>query len=146
MSEPRRLGPADRQAWLAKRHALWPHHTEDSLAPELDEILADPERRAGFGTLDGTSLIAFAEASGRPWGDGCRTRPVAWLEGIYVDEGRRHQGLALRLVDAVTAWAKSRNLVELGSDVHFDNAASLAAHAHWGFAEIKRQVVLRKDI
>ena len=36
-------------------------------------------------------------------------------------------------MEAVEAWARERNFVELGSDVESDNLSSLSAHVSLGF-------------
>jgi aminoglycoside 6'-N-acetyltransferase I len=140
----RPLAIGDRPAWTQLRHALWPRHSAAELGEELVGMLA--EGLAGFGAFDDDMLVGFAEASVRPYGDGCDTAPVAWLEGIYVAPGWRRRGIGARLVAAVEAWARDRGLRELGSDVEIDNATSLASHARWGFAETGRVVMLRKDL
>jgi aminoglycoside 6'-N-acetyltransferase I len=144
VAEPtiRPLGPADHAAWAGLRHALWPEIGRAELGHELEELLRTPF--AGFGAFDGTAMIGFAEVSERPWGDGCDTAPVAWLEGIFMAPTHRRQGIARRLVAAVEAWARARDLTELGSDAELDNLVSRIGHARWGFAETERVVRFRK--
>jgi aminoglycoside 6'-N-acetyltransferase I len=146
MAEIRRLDLADKQAWAEQRLALWPEGSLAEFSAEIDQMLADADRQPGFGIFIGARMGGFAEASEREWGNGCLTAPVAWLEGIYIDPAYRRAGLASQLVKAVIAWARARNLTELGSDVSVDNAVSLFSHRQWGFVETERLVVLRKDI
>jgi aminoglycoside 6'-N-acetyltransferase I len=138
----RPLSIADRDGWAAMRHALWPHATLEELAAEMDGLFG-PDF-AGFGAFDGAMLIGFAEVSQRPYGDGCDTAPVAWLEGILVRHAYRRANVARRLVAAVEDWARSRGLTELGSDAELDNLLSRLTHARWGFAETERVVRYRK--
>ena len=70
----------------------------------------------------------------RPYGDGCDTAPVPWLEGIYVAAGLsppRHRPAAARTT--VEDWARGRGFTELGSDADLDNLTSRLSHALWGF-------------
>jgi aminoglycoside 6'-N-acetyltransferase I len=138
----RALGPGDRDAWAALRHALWPDTAAAELRAELEEM---PDATfAGFGAFRGETLVGFAEVSERLHGDGCDTAPVAWLEGIYVFAGWRRQGIGRQLVAAVETWARARGLSEFGSDAELANVGSRLSHALWGFAETGRIVTFRK--
>ncbi len=144
MPEIRRLAARDREAWLRLRLALWPREDASDFDDDITGMLADPEAMPAFGAFDGERLVGFAEAGERPWGDGCETAPVGWLEGIYVDPDYRRQGVGRALVAAVTDWAKSRGYSELGSDAAVENVISLQSHAKWGLEETKRIVIFRK--
>jgi GNAT superfamily N-acetyltransferase len=93
MPELRPLGEADRQQWLALRLALWPRKGSHGFDADITEILGSGGRLAAFGAFDGDRLIGFIEVGERPWGDGCETSPVGWVEGIYVDPAHRRSGL-----------------------------------------------------
>ena len=99
-----------------------------------------------IGAFVGAELVGFAEAEIRPWGTGCDTAPVAWLEGIYVRPERRRQGIGRRLVEAVADWGRARGMTELGSDAWLDNLESRLSHALWGFEETKRVVMFRRRL
>lgn len=144
MVEIRRLEERDREAWLALRLALWPRKDAAEFDEDITGILADPELMPAFGAFDGDRLVGFAEAGERPYGDGCETAPVGWLEGIYVHPDYRRHGVGQALVTAVTDWAKSRGYSELGSDAAVENHVSQQSHAHWGFEETERIVMFRK--
>lgn len=144
MPEIRRLAAPDREAWLRLRLALWPREDSSGFDEDIRGMLADPEAMPAFGAFDGERLVGLAEAGERPWGDGCKTAPVGWLEGIYVDPDYRRQGVGRALVVAVTDWAKSRGYSELGSDAAVENVISLQSHAKWGFEETERIVMFRK--
>ncbi|HTJ57758.1 MAG TPA: GNAT family N-acetyltransferase [Devosiaceae bacterium] len=138
----RPLTPRDIEAWVGLRHKLWPAESTTSLRDELATLAAD--EFAGFGAFEGERLVGFAEVSQRPYGDGCDTAPVAWLEGIFVLAEYRRRGVGRQLVSAVEAWALAKGLVELGSDAELDNLTSRLSHALWGFAETERAVRFRK--
>jgi aminoglycoside 6'-N-acetyltransferase I len=69
---------------------------------------------------------------------------VAYLEGWYVDEDLRRQGVGTALVRAAEAWARSKGLKEFASDTQLANAGSQLAHAALGFTEVERLVAYRK--
>ena len=146
MAEIRRLEERDRAAWLTLRIALWPREDTAAFAGDITGILADSELMPAFGAFDGDRLVGFAEAGERPFGDGCETAPVGWLEGIYIEQEYRRQGIGRALVAAVTDWAKARGYAELGSDALMENHISLQSHVRWGFEETKRIVMFRKRL
>jgi len=139
----RRFSAVDFPDWAALRHTLWPSTAQGELEAELPAMLAGGGL-AGFGVFDGRYLVGFAEVSERPYGDGCDTAPVAWLEGIYVRAAYRRHGIARQLVTTVEEWARARGLSELGSDAELDNVVSRLGHARWGFEETERVVRFRK--
>ena len=143
MTDIRQLTEADRQQWLAQRLALWPREDATAFDVEMAATLATPATMVAFGAFEDGRLVGFAEAAERPWGEGCETAPVAWLEGIYIEPEARRAGIGRLLVDAVCNWARVREYQELGSDVLEENAGSLASHANWGFEETTRVVNFR---
>ena len=140
----RPLTLSDRAAWAALRHALWPRHPVAELSADLDDMQGDDFYN--LGAFAGSELVGFAEAEIRPWGSGCDTAPVAWLEGIYVVPVARRQGIARRLVEAVADWGRAQGLTELGSDAVLDNLQSRLTHALWGFEETERVVMMRRKL
>ncbi len=126
------------------RALLWP----DEDAAELEEDLTDPG-------ADGTEvafvaerpeggLCGFAEASIRKYANSNDESPCAFLEGWWVDEDVRRQGIGRALIDAVEDWARKNGFHELGSDALLDNTLSHTAHRALGFEERERVVYFRK--
>jgi aminoglycoside 6'-N-acetyltransferase I len=146
----RPLAPADRNAWLRMRTALWPEDA-DALPGETDAHFGGAPAAWSLAAVfvaervDG-GLCGFAEASLRPFADACEEAPCAYLEGLYVDEDVRRGGVARALVAAVEAWARDLGHHELGSDYLIDNAASAAWHAAHGFDVVERLVMVRKKL
>jgi aminoglycoside 6'-N-acetyltransferase I len=131
--------------WAALRHALWPEDTLENLIREAEAMLA----RSGsmvFVARDADAIAGFAEASLRPYVNGCEGSPVPFVEGLYVVPGARRHGVARALIIAVENWARSRGCRELASDVLLDNIASQDAHQALGFVETERVVYYRKPI
>lgn len=141
-------GPRDLDAWTDLRHALWPHLALDGHRGEIAEALEKPERLVAFLCFDPDGrAIGLAEASIRfDYVNGCKTSPVAFLEGIIVLPSARRTGVARLLVSAVSDWARSKGLSELGSDASLDNTTSHAMHAALGFDETQRVVYFRKAL
>lgn len=101
---------------------------------------------AGFIAYDLVGMaIGFADVSLRwDYVNGCDTSPVAFLEGVYVEEEFRGQGVAAALIAEVTRWAISKGVSELASDADIANIDSHRMHAALGFEETERVVYFRK--
>jgi aminoglycoside 6'-N-acetyltransferase I len=139
----RQMGAADRDLWARLRAALWPQETAEVHAQDVDAMLGDA---SGFGFVaeldDGA--VGFAEITIRPFANGCDSRPVPFLEGIWVERHFRRRGIGARLVGAVEAFAAARGFREIGSDALLENKVSHAAHRRWGFCETETVVHFRK--
>ncbi|MEI6642564.1 MAG: aminoglycoside 6'-N-acetyltransferase [Novosphingobium sp.] len=140
-------GPDHLDGWAALRHALWEETPASEHRAEAEEQLAEPERFLNLVALDGGAVVGFAEASIRhEYVNGCETSPVLFLEGIFVDEALRRQGLARRLVAAVADWGRVRGCREFASDTWHDDLESHAFHLAAGFAETERVVYFRQEL
>ena len=84
----------DQAEWLRLRSALWPDCPLADHHVEMAEQLADEKSFAVFVADRGNGQLAgFLEASLRRYAEGCRTSPVGYIEGWYVDEDVRRQGV-----------------------------------------------------
>jgi aminoglycoside 6'-N-acetyltransferase I len=142
----RKMVAADRPVWAELRAHLWTDESPEVLRSELDEFL----QREGFwgflAELPGGDPAGFAELAVRDYANGCLSRPVPFLEGIWVDPRVRRQGIGAALLAAAEAFLIVQGFSELGSDALIDNGESHAAHAAWGFAETERVVYFRKRL
>lgn len=144
----RPVRPEDRDGWAAMRRTLF----GDFDPPEIDGFLATGrfdgfDRCAVFvAQTPGGALVGFAEASARPYAEGCETTPVGYLEGWFVEEGWRGRGVGAKLVRAVEDWARAQGLTEIASDADIANHASHKAHAALGFQEAERIVCFAKAL
>lgn len=130
-------------AQLASR--LWEHDPAD-LAEEFAQLTASDEA-ACFLAFKGESAVGFAQCQLRhDYVEGCDTSPVGFLEGIYVEEASRNQGVARALLHACEDWARSIGCTEFGSDCEIDNHASLAWHLKAGFEEVNRTIWFAKKL
>lgn len=142
----RRANVEDKPDWLRMRLLLWTYATADGFAPELDPILADPNQAAFIASLPDGRRVGFLEAGLRAYGEGCETSPVGYVEGIYVDEDLRGQGLALRLMRAAEDWSREKGCTEIASDTWLDNEASIQMHLRLGYEEMERLVHFAKKL
>lgn len=115
---------------------------------ETAALLSEPARAAVFLARDADgAAIAFAEATLRTdYVNGCTTSPVAFLEGIFVREDRRRDGVASLLCRAVEDWAIALGLTELASDADIANDVSHRMHRALRFEETERVVYFRKRL
>lgn len=137
--------PADLAIWAACAAALWSGETAAAHAAEI-AATAGAERRAFAAFAPEGAAVGFAELGLRSYANGCESRPVPFLEGVWTAPDVRRSGAGRALIDHIGGLLRAAGHTEIGSDVLIDNAASLAAHAAWGFAEVERVVCLRKDL
>ena len=90
--------------------------------------------------------MGFIELSIRSHAEGCESDRVAYVEGWFVDETRRGQGIGAALMAAAQEWGRAHRATELASDAEVDNAGSIAAHCALGFAEVGRIVCFKKEL
>lgn len=115
---------------------LWPEHDFDELYEET-KVSKD----FYFGYLFDDKLVGFTQVSIRyDYVNGSTTSPVGFLEGIYVVEGYRNQGIGKALLDYSSQFLKEKGCKELGSDALIDNTISHKFHEKMGFKEVERVV------
>lgn len=142
----RRVTKADRHEWLRMRVLLWTGVDPDNLAGELDAMLQDPDAPIFVAERPGAGLCGLLEAGMRRYADGCDSSPVGYIEGWYVDEDVRGQGIGAALMAEAEDWARDRGLKEMASDAEISNAASLEAHLALGYRETERLVHFAKTL
>jgi aminoglycoside 6'-N-acetyltransferase I len=140
----RQMSAADRTAWACMRASLWPDETLQQHAEEIDQLLRDRETWSFIAETSAGAEVGFAEIAIRKYANGCDSRPVAFLEGIWVSEQFRRRGVGAQIVSHIGSFLAARGFQELGSDTPLDNAASQSAHLRWGFSETERVVYFRK--
>jgi len=151
LGQPMKIAQAtaeDADAWLELRLALWPGDRREEFAAELAALLVDPGDTVNLiAYADTGEAIGFAEAAlRRDYVEGCKTSPVAFLEGIYVAPDYRRKGVAAALIRAVEEWGRQNRCTEFASDARIDNLDSQAMHRAIGFTETVRVVYFRKLI
>jgi len=152
----RPVAPSDRDAWVEMRAQLWPDHSPEELAREVDSYLSGGALWK-YGSLSipfhalvaedpAHRLVGFLEVSLRPFADKCRTGPVGYLEGWFVVPARRRQGVGRALVTAGEAWASARGCVEMASDARVGNTVSADSHGALGYQEVERLIHFRRGL
>jgi len=131
---------------------LWPDVPAEEHARERDEILSTRK----FGTLPGEILVSYAENGAltgfievglRSHADGCDFKqPVGYVEGWFVRETFRNQGVGRLLMRTAEDWARSQGCLEIASDTWISNEGSQHAHQALGFEVVDRCVHFRKNL
>ncbi len=84
------MGRADQTVWSDMRMALWPGESAQAHADMIDEMLSDTDAWDFVAETAEGVAVAFAEVMVRAFANGCETRPVPFLGGIWVrDQFRR---------------------------------------------------------
>ena len=125
---------------------LWPEHSVEEMAEEFDSLLAR-EDAVVFLYREQGKAVGFAQCQlRRDYVEGTESSPVGYLEGIYVREGTRRQGVARKLLSACESWAKAQGCAEFASDCELDNTDSQRFHQAVGFKEANRIVAYVKKL
>lgn len=139
----RELGGADQEMWLSMYRQLWPDHRDEDLAAEIDRIRKSSKRSAFVAEVGGIPA-GFAEYALRDYANGCHSQPVPFLEGIWVAESFRGQGIARALMEFLSDRARRAGFTEFGSDVELSNYASQLMHERMGFEQTEKVIYYRK--
>lgn len=125
---------------------LWPAHDYEELRQEMGETLSQPDA-AFFLAFDGETPVGFAQCQlRRDYVEGTESSPVGYLEGIFVAEGYRRQGIARALLRACENWSKEQGCTEFASDCELTNTESLMFHLKLGFLEANRIICFTKKL
>jgi aminoglycoside 6'-N-acetyltransferase I len=134
------------------RCALWPESSASHHAAELTAVLNGSSQRVYPLMIfvaeenDGT-MAGFLEANLRSAADGCDEKlTVGYVEGWFVAESRRGQGLGAALLRAAEDWARAQGCVEMASDTDISNTLSLHVHQASGFTISARSILFRKRL
>ncbi len=143
----RELEPSDLQELFRLRGLLWDQVPAGDHRTEVLDILSHSDTEQIFvAESDNGNLAGFLEVSIRPFVEDCETENVGYLEGWFVDEKHRRQGIGRDLVRTAEIWAKAKGCTEMASDVEFGNSISLSAHKELGYGETSRLVHLKKNL
>jgi aminoglycoside 6'-N-acetyltransferase I len=142
----REIVESDRDDWVRLRDALWPGSLSDHEA-ETRKYFADRSQVPAVfvADLDGR-LVGFLELDYRKYAPGCRSSPVPFIEGWYVEPAWQRRGIGRALVEAAEARALEMGHIEIASDTEFENADSLAAHRALGYDLVERIACFRRSL
>jgi aminoglycoside 6'-N-acetyltransferase I len=143
---------ADQDQLAKMRELLWPESSMEDHRKEVAEVL----RSGRYGTLpmailvsqgEAGTLTGFLEVGLRSHADGCDpAQPVGFVEGWFVHEAFRRQGIGSALMRSAEEWARSHGCVEMASDTWLDDETSIDAHQSLGFEVVDRCVHFRKPL
>src|SRR5215831_3718798 len=134
--------------------ALWPASSAEEHAQELRLILGGRASLVltmplAIFVAEGSDgiLVGFLEVDLRSHADGCNpSQPVGYIEGWYVAEDHRHQGIGKKLLERAEDWARSHKCAEIASDALINNEVSQHAHEALGYEVVDRCVHYRKRL
>jgi aminoglycoside 6'-N-acetyltransferase I len=141
----RRVSNLDYAEWMRMRRLLWPDETTHGHDTAIDEILNAKEAWAFIAETDGTAK-GFAEVSLRKAANGGKSRPVPFLEGVWVEPPHRRQGIGRGLIAHIEALLRAKGFDELGFGSLIENSSAYHAHQAWGFFETERVIYFRKSL
>ena len=137
---------ADVEAWSEQRAELWPELDVHEHAVEAVQWLSDPSTDALLAVSGDGTLLGFAEVGLRAYAEGCESSPVGYVEGWFVEEPVRRQGVGRALMRAAEDWARGKGCTELASDTEVHNTVSQEAHERLGFERVETIVVYRRSL
>jgi aminoglycoside 6'-N-acetyltransferase I len=125
---------------------LWPGHTLEEFIQDMKQLIAQPDS-AVILFYQEDKAIGFAQCQLRyDYVEGTSSSPVGYLEGLYVKEAFRKQGVAKNLVAFCEHWAKQKGCREFASDCELGNEESLETHLKLGFTEANRIICFTKKL
>jgi aminoglycoside 6'-N-acetyltransferase I len=136
--------PSDFRAWIDLRFKLWPDCPLERHQLEVAQVSASPG--VAVASID-CELVGFAEVSIRAdHVEGTSIAPVPYLEGWYVSDVHRGQGIGRALLAFVEEWSARNGYRELASDAALDDEKSIRLQAMLGFQEVGRTVHFVKSL
>ena len=126
------------------RVKLWPDPPPERV--EVGRLYAKPNYMVWLAESDEDEVVGFLEAQTCNRADGCESDSILYIEGWFVEENFRQQGVGSALMQAAEAWAREHGIEELGSDALIDNHISHRAHKKLGFQEVDRQISYAKKL
>jgi aminoglycoside 6'-N-acetyltransferase I len=131
--------------------SLWPEssaeeHSHEAL-PILDGTAPGTLPVVIFVAEFDSEIAGFIEVGLRSHADGCdNLHPVGFLEGWFVVDEYRKQGVGAALLAAAENWARAQGCVEMASDTWIDSEQSQRVHESLKFEVVDRCVHYRKAL
>lgn len=125
---------------------MWKSNSIGKLTEEFCDYISKGNCVVVLAILDDCA-IGFAQCGLRnDYVEGTDTSPVGYLEGIFVEEDYRKNGLAKDMLDVCQKWAKEHGCTEFASDCELVNEDSLKFHLKMGFEEANRIICFTKKL
>lgn len=144
----REATPEDSTELVRMRCALWPGSREEHASEVQTFFSGDSNQIDGVFVAENTPgrLIGFIELRLRDYAEGASISPVPYVEGWFIDEVFRSQGVGKALMQRAEEWARAGGFSELASDTEVENKTSFKAHTSLGFEETDRIVCFLKKL
>jgi len=148
----RQAHPSDKDELAKMRELLWPESSMEEHRKELESVLRSRMNGSLPMTIlisqdQGGALTGFIEVGLRSHADGCDpARPVGFVEGWFVYEAFRKQGIGAELMRSAEAWARTQGCLEMASDTWIDDERSIHTHQALGFEVVDRCIHFRKPL
>ncbi|KAA3615374.1 MAG: GNAT family N-acetyltransferase [Calditrichaeota bacterium] len=126
--------------WKNYRNTVFNSLSDKFHEIEMEKILNDIDWFCYFLTNDNNQIIGLAELSSRNIVDGCLSSPVAYIEGLYIEEQYRGKGAGKETMRAIHRWCKQRGFTELAADTELENLGAQKFFNAVGFNETYRVV------
>lgn len=123
----------DLRGWVQMATVLWPDDPVPLLADEFRGALADDEQVCYICSIDGNDAGFVTASLRREHVPGAESKPVGYLEGLFVYAQHRRRGVARELVGRAEEWARARGCREMGSDTWDWNKDSERFHNSVGY-------------
>ncbi|MCB0283364.1 MAG: GNAT family N-acetyltransferase [Calditrichae bacterium] len=134
-------------ACVAMALKLWPDSQKNELTTEFKEMMSNDNFEIFVFQTESAEYAGFIQLSLRhDYVEGCLTSPVAYIEGIYVEEDYRRFGTGKKLITMAESWARANGCSEIASDCELHNTSSRDFHYASGFREIDRIICFAKKI
>ena len=128
-------------------HKLWPDSCVEALRDDFLEVIADEDSGVFLYRAGENGFAGFIQLSLRhDYVEGCDGSPVAYVEGIYVEEAFRRCKVAQALIAFAETWGTQKGCTELASDCELTNTLSIQFHSGSGFVETNRLVCFKKSL
>ena len=125
---------------------MWEDNVPEGLAAELSDVI-DSDEGVIFVAKENEKIVGFAQCQLRhDYVEGTESSPVGYLEGVFVKEECRNQGIAKELLQACENWALEKGCHEFASDCELENQTSLKFHMSVGFEEANRVICFTKRL
>lgn len=125
---------------------MWGNHENEELTEEFEAVIASSEGAVFLYEIENKE-IGFAQCQLRhDYVEGTESSPVGYLEGIFVNEKYRKQGIAKELLQECEKWSIEMGCKEFASDCELTNEESLKFHLGMGFTEANRIICFTKQL
>ena len=142
----KKLGRSDLNDFVTMALDLWPHHSREELAKEFDRIMDTPKEIGFICKKNGTALGFITMSLRFGHVTGATSKPVGYVEGIYVKQDHRKLGIARRLYEVGEQWVKNNGCTQVGSDTWDWNDDSIVFHEKLGYKKVCMLVCFIKNI